>query len=81
MFYLNVNYVLSPPGKHTVVSNDDLLYDPGMDEEDQRWVDRQRQRGRHTDITGRGRRHKVVTSDALLDCPACLTTLCLDCQR
>ncbi|XP_012937391.1 tubulin polyglutamylase ttll6 isoform X3 [Aplysia californica] len=70
--------------KHAVISNDDLLYDPDMDDEDQKWVDRQRQS--HRNILGVGKstgkkKKKMPNSDALLDCPACLTTLCIDCQR
>ena len=42
------------------------FYDSGADEQDQAWVEMQRQ----------GRR-----SDAILSCPGCLTTVCLDCQR
>ncbi|KAH7366175.1 hypothetical protein KP509_18G066300 [Ceratopteris richardii] len=37
-----------------------------MDDRDQAWVERKR----------KGRK-----SDALLSCPACFTTLCIDCQR
>ncbi|KAK6997747.1 E2F-associated phosphoprotein [Biomphalaria glabrata] len=65
--------------KHTVVSNDDLLYDPDMDDEDQKWVDKQRNHGLSRDSNSKG--IKAPNSDALLDCPACMTTLCLDCQR
>lgn len=57
-----------------IVSDDDEiensskpeLYDPKLDEKEELWA--QTQRG--------GR-----TSDAVLTCPACFTTLCLDCQR
>lgn len=42
------------------------LYDSEADEQDQKWVEQQRQ----------GRR-----SDAILSCPGCLTTVCVDCQR
>ncbi|CAA6662699.1 unnamed protein product [Spirodela intermedia] len=42
------------------------FYDSDLDEKDEKWV-QQRRKGR--------------TSDALLSCPACFTTLCLDCQR
>lgn len=56
------------------VSDDDEIdysvkpefYDPELDDKDEVWV--QKKRG--------GR-----TSDAILNCPACFTTLCLDCQR
>lgn len=41
-------------------------YDPEVDEADEKWSHRQR----------RGR-----PSDAVLSCPACFTTLCIDCQR
>ena len=41
------------------------FYDPELDEEDERWVDKRRQ----------GRQ-----SDAILSCPGCLSTVCLDCQ-
>ncbi|EFJ13520.1 hypothetical protein SELMODRAFT_122200, partial [Selaginella moellendorffii] len=42
------------------------LYDPLIDDRDEKWATAQRQ----------GRK-----SDAILSCPACFTTLCLDCQR
>lgn len=32
------------PKKHRIISNDDLLYDPLADDEDQKWVDKQRLR-------------------------------------
>jgi hypothetical protein len=56
------------------VSSDDEIdysvepefYDPDLDDVDERWVSKQR---------------KGRTSDAVLSCPACFTTLCLDCQR
>ncbi|XP_013421403.1 E2F-associated phosphoprotein isoform X2 [Lingula anatina] len=93
------------PPKHPVLSNDDLLYDPGMDDEDQRWVDRIRERYQPTaskvakpggyrrgsagkgGSTGSRQRGQIPAvkplpkSDAVLNCPACMTSLCLDCQR
>lgn len=42
------------------------FYDPEADERDERWVAKQR------------KGHK---SDAVLSCPLCFTTLCLDCQQ
>ncbi|MQL81870.1 hypothetical protein Taro_014348, partial [Colocasia esculenta] len=42
------------------------FYDSDLDEKDEKWVQAKR---------------KGCTSDALLSCPACFTTLCLDCQR
>ena len=82
-FYTNIDSQGEP--RHAVISNDDLLYDPEMDNEDQKWVDRQRQSHR-SHVVGGGekagrKKRKMPNSDALLDCPACLTTLCIDCQR
>ncbi|XP_076030833.1 E2F-associated phosphoprotein-like [Oratosquilla oratoria] len=65
-------------------SNDELLYDPKMDEQDQLWVDKRR---RSYQVKKKNRLNPdepqlLPQSDAVLNCPACLTThLCLDCQR
>uniref|UniRef100_A0A673U7S6 E2F associated phosphoprotein n=1 Tax=Suricata suricatta TaxID=37032 RepID=A0A673U7S6_SURSU len=68
--------------RHRIPTNDELLYDPEKDNRDQAWVDAQR-RGYHG--FGIQRPHHpqqpVPNSDAVLNCPACMTTLCLDCQR
>lgn len=56
------------------VSDDDEIdysvkpefYDPELDDKDELWVQKRR---------------KGSNSDAVLSCPACFTTLCLDCQR
>ncbi|KAK9846605.1 hypothetical protein WJX81_007526 [Elliptochloris bilobata] len=42
------------------------FYDPDLDNRDQAWVTKRRQ----------GR-----PSDAILSCPGCLTSVCLDCQQ
>ncbi|KAH8966894.1 hypothetical protein BDL97_03G050700 [Sphagnum fallax] len=42
------------------------FYDPEIDMKDEAWAERQR----------KGRK-----SDAILSCPACFTSLCIDCQR
>jgi len=68
--------------EQTVLSNDELLYDPEMDDDDERWVNSQRQRyqpaaRRAGDATTR----RLPNSDAVLNCPACMSLLCLDCQR
>ncbi|GIM06548.1 hypothetical protein Vretimale_10840, partial [Volvox reticuliferus] len=44
----------------------DPFYDEAADDEDAAWAERQRE----------GR-----VSDAVLSCPGCFTTLCIDCQR
>ncbi|PIK49762.1 putative E2F-associated phosphoprotein-like [Apostichopus japonicus] len=56
--------------RQLVQSNEDLFYDPDIDDQNQKWVDNQRDR------KGGGPK-----SDAILNCPACMATLCLDCQR
>ncbi|CAN0251885.1 unnamed protein product [Lampetra fluviatilis] len=66
-----------------VLTNDELMYDPGMDDADQEWVDKQRRRYRGLQ-SGRAdgkADEETPSSDAVLNCPACMTTLCLDCQR
>ncbi|XP_044520641.1 E2F-associated phosphoprotein isoform X3 [Gracilinanus agilis] len=67
--------------QYRIPTNDELLYDPEKDNRDQAWVDAQR-RGYH--CLGMQLSHQqqaVPNSDAVLNCPACMTTLCLDCQR
>lgn len=68
--------------QHRIPTNDELLYDPEKDNRDQAWVDAQR-RGYHGLGTWRSHQQQrpVPNSDAVLNCPACMTTLCLDCQR
>ncbi|KAJ7344935.1 hypothetical protein JRQ81_000885 [Phrynocephalus forsythii] len=67
-----------------IPTNDELFYDPEEDNRDQAWVDRKR-RGYHRIRSMRSQqqvKHPAVpNSDAVLNCPACMTTLCLDCQR
>ncbi|NXD05749.1 EAPP protein, partial [Nothocercus nigrocapillus] len=66
-----------------ILSNDELLYDPEEDSRDQEWVDSQR-RGYRNQRRVQQQQQKpraVPNSDAVLNCPACMTTLCLDCQR
>uniref|UniRef100_A0A8C6R8F5 E2F-associated phosphoprotein n=1 Tax=Nannospalax galili TaxID=1026970 RepID=A0A8C6R8F5_NANGA len=68
--------------RHRIPTNDELLYDPEKDNRDQAWVDAKR-RGYHGFGLQRSRQKQqpVPNSDAVLNCPACMTTLCLDCQR
>lgn len=76
------------------MTNDDLLFDPAIDEDNERWMQRQRQR--HWDsedplqdsarlaADAANRRYGLEpkpTSDAILNCPACMVTLCIDCQQ
>jgi len=86
------------------LSNDDLLYDPNSDAEDQKWVDKQRRKycrqtlppppgfkknpDSNMDIGGPSSTSSTPQediplphTDAVLNCPACFTVLCMDCQR
>ncbi|KAI3889716.1 hypothetical protein MKX03_007738 [Papaver bracteatum] len=64
----------SPTASQKTVSDDDEIdytvkpefYDPKLDNKDELWVQKER---------------KGRDSDAVLTCPACFTTLCLECQR
>uniref|UniRef100_A0A3B4WWQ6 E2f-associated phosphoprotein n=1 Tax=Seriola lalandi dorsalis TaxID=1841481 RepID=A0A3B4WWQ6_SERLL len=70
-----------------IPTNDELLYDPDEDDRDQAWVDaRRRQYNSRKRPAGAFRSQSrrtqgLPSSDAVLNCPACMTTLCLDCQR
>jgi len=71
--------------KRTLVSDDELLYDPESDARDQAWVDNRRRKYRPTQTKepagSSSSQPRSSTSDAILNCPACFSTLCLDCQR
>uniref|UniRef100_A0A3P9M4C0 E2f-associated phosphoprotein n=1 Tax=Oryzias latipes TaxID=8090 RepID=A0A3P9M4C0_ORYLA len=70
--------------RRLIPSNDELLYDPEEDDRDQAWVDARRRGGRTHAAAAAARRsgaQGLQRSDAVLNCPACMTTLCLDCQR
>lgn len=69
-------------------TNDALFYDPSMDDDDEAWVKRQRASyrppaGKSGDSPAKtvGAKTKDVKSDAVLNCPACMCAVCLDCQR
>ncbi|XP_034418774.1 E2F-associated phosphoprotein [Cyclopterus lumpus] len=73
--------------QRAVLTNDELLYDPDKDDRDQAWVDARRRRYHSRKRPAAGSRAQprqdqgLMSSDAVLNCPACMTTLCLDCQR
>ncbi|XP_065184251.1 E2F-associated phosphoprotein-like [Sycon ciliatum] len=91
-----------------VLSNDDLFYDPDIDEDNELWManklrshrgvrkvkrkkrsqgaaDSSQASGSPEEATAAAQGDQPTTavprSDAHLSCPACLTTLCVDCQR
>ncbi|XP_029972670.1 E2F-associated phosphoprotein [Salarias fasciatus] len=72
--------------QRAIPTNDELLYDPDEDDRDQAWVDAQRRRysRKRAGPSSQSRSRQaqgLPSSDAVLNCPACMTTLCLDCQR
>ncbi|XP_059836378.1 E2F-associated phosphoprotein [Hypanus sabinus] len=68
--------------RQKVLTNDELLYDPDQDDRDQAWVDMQRRGYRGLNKQpNMSESLPVPSSDAVLNCPSCMTTLCLDCQR
>ncbi|KAG5265587.1 hypothetical protein AALO_G00244130 [Alosa alosa] len=70
--------------QHVIPTNDELLYDPDEDDRDQAWADAKRRRYSRCQATvgrNRMRSQALPSSDAVLNCPSCMTTLCLDCQR
>lgn len=78
----------SRKGNRRVLSNDELFYDPKMDDRDQAWMDKQRRsyqfknKKRHAGGPKASKESQPLPeSDAVLNCPACLTMLCMDCQR
>uniref|UniRef100_A0A1X7TFQ4 Uncharacterized protein n=1 Tax=Amphimedon queenslandica TaxID=400682 RepID=A0A1X7TFQ4_AMPQE len=74
------------------LTNDELFYDPNLDDEDEKWVEKQRRTYRNAKEKSFKKKGKskddsapstdaACTSDAVLNCPACMSTLSLDCQR
>ncbi|XP_066488158.1 E2F-associated phosphoprotein [Tiliqua scincoides] len=69
-----------------IPTNDELFYDPEEDNRDQEWIDKKR-RKYHNLRSVRSQQQQqaklpaIPSSDAVLNCPACMTTLCFDCQR
>ncbi|XP_071238852.1 E2F-associated phosphoprotein-like [Salvelinus alpinus] len=72
--------------QRSIPTNDELLYDPDEDDRDQAWVDAKRKRYNEkrrlpSSQNRRGQSQGLPSSDSVLNCPACMTMLCLDCQR
>ncbi|XP_054758343.2 E2F-associated phosphoprotein-like [Lytechinus pictus] len=98
--------------QHRIPTNDDLLYDPNIDDDNQTWMNKQRAQyypkrapKRSHDLAssespsgtgasaqsirapkpdqaeGAKSQESIPKTDAILNCPACMTTLCIDCQR
>ncbi|KAK7086912.1 hypothetical protein SK128_008835 [Halocaridina rubra] len=71
--------------KRRILSNDELFYDPHMDDRNQAWMDKMRRSyqvcSNKRSGTSQAKQKPLPESDAVLNCPACLTMLCMDCQR
>lgn len=67
--------------------DEELFYDPEADDADEEWIERKRSKYlrlgdndasiSNTKLSGQ----RIKNSDAVLNCPSCMTLLCLDCQR
>uniref|UniRef100_A0A5S6QS48 E2F-associated phosphoprotein n=1 Tax=Trichuris muris TaxID=70415 RepID=A0A5S6QS48_TRIMR len=57
--------------------SDNLLYNPTDDEDNQKWIDNHRRSYQPRGSSAM----PLPRSDAVLNCPACMALLCLDCQR
>ncbi len=60
-----------------IKTNDDLFYDPESDDCDQKWINDHRLTANNDSKST----SEMSRSDATLNCPSCMSLLCLDCQR
>lgn len=67
-----------PNTKKKVISNDELMYDPDLDDKDEQWVSKQIDNDSSRNTADVPLDEKT---DAILTCPMCFTTLCFSCQR
>ncbi|KAI6647326.1 hypothetical protein LOD99_12322 [Oopsacas minuta] len=73
--------------KKRVLTNDELFYDPKADDLDEEWVNTQRMAYRNIEIpknmnnSEEDSAKNIPKSDAILSCPGCMVTLCIDCQQ
>ncbi|RUS22144.1 E2F-associated phospho protein-domain-containing protein [Endogone sp. FLAS-F59071] len=68
------------PADKLVPTNDELLYDPDLDNADERWLTRQITKTMPKDIRT-AKDPPVARTDAVLTCPMCFTPVCYSCQR
>ncbi|KAF7727752.1 hypothetical protein EC973_007211 [Apophysomyces ossiformis] len=60
-----------------VLSDDQLLYDPNLDDEDEAWVNEQIKKA----APKKKKNQAEAKTDAILTCPLCFVPLCFSCQR
>ncbi|GAB5032916.1 e2f-associated phospho [Nannochloropsis oceanica] len=58
----------------------DELYDENADEEDEKWIIKHWRQGQALPIQQRSAT-AARSTDAVLNCPCCFTTVCMECQR
>lgn len=70
------------------MDDDGLFYDPDADDDDEKWAEKKRNsylykpENNHDGASSSGMSAARVTeSDAVLNCPGCMSLLCMDCQR
>ncbi|RUP43967.1 E2F-associated phospho protein-domain-containing protein [Jimgerdemannia flammicorona] len=63
-----------------VPTNDELLYDPGLDDADEKWLARQINKTMPKTVRT-AKDPPVARTDAILTCPMCFTPVCYNCQR
>jgi len=56
----------------------DPFYDPDEDDDNERWAQKQRRKQMFPDASQS--KQPLSSSDAVLNCPGCMTVLCRDCQ-
>ncbi|XP_057297962.1 E2F-associated phosphoprotein-like isoform X2 [Hydractinia symbiolongicarpus] len=56
------------------IKPENIMYDSNIDKDNEEWIIKKR--NRHSNKTD-----KKNISDAMLSCPACMITVCVDCQR
>lgn len=64
-------------------TNDELFYDPKADDLDQEWIDKKRipMKSNKTSKSQELVESNRSNTDATLNCPCCMSLLCMDCQR
>ena len=88
MFLCSPSSTNEKDGKDETEENDELLYDLNADEEEEKWVENKRreylglppEKDSEPPESGNSNNvKKCPDSDAVLNCPGCMTVLCLDC--
>jgi len=77
--------------RRSIKSDAELFYDPTADEDDEKWLHKHRYEGVNANAKQKSPRAEKkeefslpedeLPSDAVLNCPGCMGTLCVTCQR